>query len=293
MLMNFETQVQIEKPGPIKSQEQSLFFQKLIPDVRRLIYLEVFGSRSVHVVHGCRISDPAYFLYTCRQPDNADPHSECPDIGKENCRLSTNLLYTCQMAYHEGATLLFKSNKLLFPDHTDCAVFFTHVPDSFQNSVRSLDICVNIPYYGCHLIYPLCEMLSNWTGDFKLRMRWDIDDIGGKETGSNLNTALTAIKQLMENKRVRPKFWVSKNLEEGVELALEKEDRPRLEFVRYEAKPDDSDTSGFDPTAQDDDEDEDEDEDDWYVGYWDEVRWNHGHRWYNDGGDYYEYDSDD
>lgn len=96
--MNFETRVRIEKPGPVKSQEQSLFFQKLIPDVRRLIYLEAFGSRSVHVVHGRLIGDPAYSLYTCRQQDDAEPHSECPDIGEEKCRLSTNLLYTCQMA---------------------------------------------------------------------------------------------------------------------------------------------------------------------------------------------------
>ncbi|RSL37885.1 hypothetical protein CEP53_015396 [Fusarium sp. AF-6] len=254
MLMNFETRNRIEKPGPVNQQEHSPFFQKIIPDVRRLIYLEAFGSRSVHVVPGLRRNDPAYFLYTCRQPDDASPHDECPDVGEEKCRLATNLLYTCQMAYDEGATLLFKSNKLLFSDQDDFSMFFNQVPDMFQNSVRSLDICVQFNYCDIiHLIQPMCEMLSNWTGYFELRMRWDMDHHRRKKRFANFNIALSALQQLMKNPRIRPKFWAPKMLEDGVGLVLEKEDRQRLEFVKDENESDHNDQ----------DDGEDEDEDDW------------------------------
>ncbi|RSL47574.1 hypothetical protein CEP54_013332 [Fusarium duplospermum] len=257
MLMNFETRERIEKPGPINQQEDSPFFQKIIPDVRRLIYLEAFGSRSVHVVPGLRRNEPAYLLYACRQPDDASPHDECPDVGEEKCRLATNLLYTCQMAYNEGATLLFKSNKLLFSDQDDCSMFFNQVPDSFPNSVRSLDICVQFNCYDIDLIQPMCAMLSHWTGDFVLRMRWDMDHHRRKKRFANFNTALAAIQRLMKNPRIRPKFWAPKMLEDGVGLVLEKEDCQRLEFVKDETE--------SDPDDEDEDEDDwDDDSDDYY-----------------------------
>ncbi|KAJ4204657.1 hypothetical protein NW767_004170 [Fusarium falciforme] len=162
------------------------------------------------------------------------------------------------MAYNEGATLLFKSNKLLFSDQTDCSFFFHLVPDSFQNSVRSLDVCVQFHYYDTHLIQPMCEELSNWTGDFKLRMRWDMNHVRRKKRYANFNTALAAIQQLMKNPRVRPKFWAPKMLEDGMGLVLEKEDRLRLEFVKDGSEPDPNDGEGDDDGEEDEDEDEDE-----------------------------------
>ncbi|UPL00844.1 hypothetical protein LCI18_011778 [Fusarium solani-melongenae] len=251
MLMNFETRHWIEKPGPVDGQEQSSFFQKLVPDVRRLIYLEVFGSRSVHVV----LNASKIFLYTCRQPDDAPPHSECPDQTKVEEDADEPRCFR----YNEGATLLFKSNKFLFPNQTDCTAFFREVPDSFQNSVRSLDICVQFDYCDTHLIQPMCEMLSNWTGDFKLRMRWDMDHAHERKRYENFNPALIAIQQLMENPRVRPKFWASKMLEGWTWMVLKKEDRLRLEFVKDESEPDPNDREWND----DGEEDEDEDEYDW------------------------------
>lgn len=100
-----------------------------------------------------------------------------------------------------------------------------------------------------NLIQDMCEMLSDWAGDFELRMRWDMDHKCRKKRFANFNMALAAIQQLMKNPRVRPKFWAPKMLEDGVGLVLEKEDRQRLEFVKYE--------------TESDPKDKDEDEDDW------------------------------
>lgn len=87
----------------------------------------------------------------------------------------------------------------------------------------------------------MCKELSDWTGDFKLRIRWDMDHVRRDKKHVDLKKALAAIQQLMKNPRVRPEFWAPKILEDRAGLALEKDDLLRLDFVQCESEPDASD----------------------------------------------------
>ncbi|KAJ4311475.1 hypothetical protein N0V84_010427 [Fusarium piperis] len=85
MLINFETRDLIENPGPVKPQEQSLFFRKLIPDVRNLIYLEAFGynegARLLLRSNKLMFTDQAIFTrFFAQVPDNLQNSVRSLDI---------------------------------------------------------------------------------------------------------------------------------------------------------------------------------------------------------------------
>ncbi|KAH6997090.1 hypothetical protein EDB80DRAFT_726972 [Ilyonectria destructans] len=87
-------------------QAKSPFFKKLNEDIRRLIYLELFGERRLHVEF-CHSPDrfrrqghPAHHLpgwvhCVCRKNDTEPPHHH-DESNHKWCFLSANLLRTCK-----------------------------------------------------------------------------------------------------------------------------------------------------------------------------------------------------
>ncbi|KAM0419026.1 hypothetical protein ACHAPT_012077 [Fusarium lateritium] len=260
MLVNFETLEQIRHPSPQHPQEQSPFFQRLIPDVRRLIYLELFGSRPVHIdVARSFMRKPHFGFFTCRLRADMSPHFECRIIQSEQCRLSTSLLYTCQLAYKEGAELLFSSNQLQFYDQADFVLFCSVIPESFQNLVRSLDIYVQAQSIDYPDLFKACKLLSSWTSDVKLRMRWDrllLSLPDEDEDKIMFDMAAEALGKMMENPKIQAMLWVPKQLQEALTPVLTQEAQGRLMLIEQPMDADGDDDGWMTDMMEDEIEDE-------------------------------------
>ncbi|RSL45422.1 hypothetical protein CEP51_016081 [Fusarium floridanum] len=139
-------------------QSDSKFFTKLYPDVRREIFLHLFGSRHVHVMfansrgvdkseefwrHGHPpLTHVGWLHCVCRSGAKLLPHAHFEYKHKWRY-LSTNLLWTCKRAYEEGIALLYSSNTFLFQESIDLINFHTIAVDHMR-FVRSLEIHINL-----------------------------------------------------------------------------------------------------------------------------------------------------
>ncbi|RSL47566.1 hypothetical protein CEP54_013335 [Fusarium duplospermum] len=139
-------------------QSDSKFFTKLYPDIRREIFLHLFGSRHVHVMfansrgvdkseefwrHGHPpLTHVGWLHCVCRSEAKLLPHAHFEYKHKWRY-LSTNLLWTCKRAYEEGIALLYSSNTFLFQESIDLINFHTIAVDHMR-FVRSLEIQINL-----------------------------------------------------------------------------------------------------------------------------------------------------
>ncbi|EEU42318.1 uncharacterized protein NECHADRAFT_80149 [Fusarium vanettenii 77-13-4] len=125
-------------------QSHSKFFTKLYPEIKREIFLHLFGSRHVHLmfVKGRALDDGKKFWRhghpplthlgwlhcVCRSGAKLLPHKHHEECHKWRF-LSTNILWTCKRAYEEGIDLLYSTNTFLFQDPIDLVNFNTIATD--------------------------------------------------------------------------------------------------------------------------------------------------------------------
>ncbi|UPL01486.1 hypothetical protein LCI18_012420 [Fusarium solani-melongenae] len=138
-------------------QKYSRFFTKLHPDVRREIFLHLFGSSHVHVMftssyemnnrkfwrHGRPpLTHVGWLHCVCKSGAKRLPHEHDEDIHKWRY-LSTNILRTCRRAYEEGIALLYHTNTFLFEKSIDVINFNTLAIDHLC-FIRSLELHITI-----------------------------------------------------------------------------------------------------------------------------------------------------
>ncbi|KAM6528064.1 hypothetical protein FALCPG4_009089 [Fusarium falciforme] len=139
-------------------QSHSKFFTKLHPDVRREIFLHLFGSRHVHIMfansiilnHGeefWRHGHPPHthvgWLHcVCRSGAKLLPHGHDEYTHKWRY-LSTNVLWTCKRGYEEGIPFLYSTNTFLFEKSLDVVNFNTIAID-YMHHVRSMELHIDL-----------------------------------------------------------------------------------------------------------------------------------------------------
>ncbi|KAF4971506.1 hypothetical protein FSARC_1666 [Fusarium sarcochroum] len=139
--------------SPTHQQRESPFFTTLPAEIRRMIYIELFGSQLVHVYfrqygetydrEGAP-SDakiPGWVHCVCRRGREAVPH--CHDEENHKwCYLSASILRTCQLAYIEGIPTLYQTNILSFRCPRDIISFQVQVRH-FSTLLRSIDLYIS------------------------------------------------------------------------------------------------------------------------------------------------------
>ncbi|RSL47572.1 hypothetical protein CEP54_013330 [Fusarium duplospermum] len=114
----------------VGDQLKSPFFKKFPPEIRKMIYTELFGSRLVHVLFHSSVYLKPEFSYTkegapprrkipgwahcvCQQDIEALPHQHSEE-DHEWCYLSASIIFTCKYAFEEGMPILYGSNTLSY-----------------------------------------------------------------------------------------------------------------------------------------------------------------------------------
>ncbi|KAJ4204659.1 hypothetical protein NW767_004172 [Fusarium falciforme] len=139
----------------VGDQPKSPFFKKLPPEIRKMIYTELFGSRLVHVFfHSSAYLKPE-FSYTregapprrktpgwahcvCQQAIKAPLHKHSEE-HHEWYYLSASIIFTCKYAFEEGIPILYGSNYLSY-SHT--ATYWAFV----DATGRYIDLITNLNF---------------------------------------------------------------------------------------------------------------------------------------------------
>ncbi|KAH6971835.1 hypothetical protein BKA56DRAFT_677899 [Ilyonectria sp. MPI-CAGE-AT-0026] len=154
------------------AQDVCPFFRNLNWDIRRLIYIELFGESLVHI----GFSQPTKAFMTTKTPKLPGlwhcicrkSREEAPDMYREcdyewcsracwllavgaqeevkrhrgrECYLSTGLLFTCKFAFEEGIGILYATNSFIFHSPRDFSTFHSYAMP-YLHSVRFIDVVV-------------------------------------------------------------------------------------------------------------------------------------------------------
>ncbi|KAF5007336.1 hypothetical protein FDECE_6346 [Fusarium decemcellulare] len=180
----------MDRFGTGNHQKNSTFF-KLCPDVRRLVYIELFGNKLVHVALGNkqdyfkRRGHPrvaaGWWHCICRRGPQSSVHLHY-EADHKWCYLAMNILLTCKRAFEEGIRILYHSNTLQFDRPWDF-LFFKTLTFDYGRLLDSLVISIRIGgSYTTHYVResptetmgtlrPLAEAISK-TGVRNLRLRF-------------------------------------------------------------------------------------------------------------------------
>ncbi|RSM06126.1 hypothetical protein CDV31_009302 [Fusarium ambrosium] len=144
----------------VGDQPNSPFFEKLPPEIRKMIYTELFGSRLVHILfHSSEFLKPE-FSYAkegapprrkipgwahcvCQQGIEAPPHQHSEE-DHEWYYLSASIIFTCKYAFEEGIPILYGSNTLSYC-HTTAYRVFTHVAGRYIDLIANSNLSLS-----CH-----------------------------------------------------------------------------------------------------------------------------------------------
>ncbi|CAM1509284.1 Fc.00g030230.m01.CDS01 [Cosmosporella sp. VM-42] len=149
------------------NRRDSTFFRKLPPEVRREIFVQVFGSSRVHVGftspekgfirkgHPLKSSKRMWHC-VCRKPAGLEPHTH-KERNHKWSYLATNVIFTCKWAYEEGIAVLYSTNTLMFQSARDFGVFQAYTHTSHSRFIRSLDFTIEAKRF----FHPFGEAAAN------------------------------------------------------------------------------------------------------------------------------------
>ncbi|KAL4727567.1 hypothetical protein ACLX1H_004250 [Fusarium chlamydosporum] len=173
------------------AQRGSPFFTKLPPEIRRQIFINLFGGSRVHVVFSnhknksFRREDqpkgpfPRFYHCVCRHQNDAPPH-KLHEGNHKRRYLSTHILFTCKWAYQTDTDVLYHTNTFMFDEPMDLSMFNRCTSPRFDR-VKSVE--VNIPdlgvSYSSHQLEKLNNVLSDCSGKFSLRVRLHLCQLRG------------------------------------------------------------------------------------------------------------------
>ncbi|KAF9774031.1 hypothetical protein IL306_008030 [Fusarium sp. DS 682] len=135
------------------AQEGSLFFTKLPPELRRKIFIYLFGNSTVHIKfrqskeqfkregHPTSSKIPGWCHCICRKAQRPLPHRHSEANHKWHY-LSANIMFTCKWAYQSGLHVLYGTNELMLDNVKDFAMFISWV-NTNQKYIPSLNLCLD------------------------------------------------------------------------------------------------------------------------------------------------------
>ncbi|KAL6363749.1 hypothetical protein LRP88_03171 [Fusarium phalaenopsidis] len=263
--------------GTGDEQSHSKFFTKLHPDVRREIFLHLFGSRHLHVMftssrdmnarkfwrHGHPpLTHVGWLHCVCRSGAKLLPHEHDEECHKWRY-LSTNILWTCRRAYEEGVALLYHTNTFLFEKSIDVINFNTLAIDHLR-FIRFLElrITLNRPTSvrqetdAFRLVVSTVSDKSTWRSLklVKLRVVENLDDTPPKRQRKKIRRDVQrefsrAVRTLVEDGRVETQVILDN--QGGKDIIQPRFPQPGLTFV------DGSQNFPFEPGEEADDSDVD------------------------------------
>ncbi|KAI8718541.1 hypothetical protein NCS52_00633200 [Fusarium sp. LHS14.1] len=210
-------------------QSHSKFFTKLHPDVRREIFLHLFGSRYVHVIFTSSgmnarkfwrhdhppLTHVGWLHCVCRSGAQLLPHEHEEECHKWRY-LSTNILWTCKRAYEEGVALLYHTNAFLFERSID-VINFNTLTIGHVRFIRSLELnivlsrptSVRLETDAFRLVVSTLSDKSTWCSLklVKLCVEENLDDTPPKRQRKKIRRDLQkeftrAVRALVEDGRV-------------------------------------------------------------------------------------------
>ncbi|SCO88456.1 uncharacterized protein FRV6_12583 [Fusarium oxysporum] len=143
------------------AQRGSLFFRKLSPELRRQIFIYLFGGSKVHIKflqsneqlkregHPKSSRVPGWCHCVCRKGLKVPihPHSE---KDHKWCYLSANIIFTCKWAYQSGLPVLYRTNELILDNPQDYTMFNSWF-NAKQKYIRSMSLHLECPaVYDAH-----------------------------------------------------------------------------------------------------------------------------------------------
>ncbi|KAF4954228.1 hypothetical protein FSARC_12198 [Fusarium sarcochroum] len=191
--------------------QRGSLFTKLLPEIRRQIFTELFGSSRVHVIfRGSskvykrdghpKAPIPGWCHCVCRKTQATLPHAHSEETQKW-CRLATNVLFTCKWAYQSGIGVLHSTNTFMFSGFQDFFMFDICV--EHRSYIRAIDLYFShrhISHLWGELIMVSTMSTEWWTFEI-VRMRF-IENSRASDvswyTEESLNKLMKQLKLAME-----------------------------------------------------------------------------------------------
>ncbi|CVL05830.1 uncharacterized protein FMAN_10510 [Fusarium mangiferae] len=157
------------------AQENSSFFTKLPPELRRLIFIYLFGESTVHIkFHQSKdqfkregrpkpSKVPGWCHCVCRKGKGALPHQHSEKDHKW-CQLSANVMFTCKWAFQSGLHVLY-----------DYAMFSSWVTTK-QKYIKWLQLYLRHNYYDNYYVdfYQLAALMPHTSLKENVEVRIDV-----------------------------------------------------------------------------------------------------------------------
>ncbi|KAF4971503.1 hypothetical protein FSARC_1663 [Fusarium sarcochroum] len=180
-------------------QSESPLFAKVPSEIRRMIFLELFGNRQVHITlnqsksndvsfrrEGRPLSGRKWAHCVCRRHPDSDVHSHSEEDHKW-VFLSAGIAFTCKRAFEQGLKILYGTNTLIFDftlEFDDLKKFWRWRP-RMNNLNLNLEFVVGVDFLDDEGLGPdgpgmadrfteLCKILYRFTKKNKLSVRISI-----------------------------------------------------------------------------------------------------------------------
>ncbi|KAJ4269709.1 hypothetical protein NW762_001377 [Fusarium torreyae] len=252
------------------AQRGSLLFTKLPPEIRREIFIELFGSSRVHIIfRGSskvysrdghpKAPTPGWCHCVCRKSKSL-PHAHNEKTHKW-CRLATNILFTCKWAYQSGIGVLYSTNTLMFEGYEDISIFNTWIEGDLR--FNSLDFYFHCrqPFEISQELYNLSMLWRKWklSGTFRMRFTMDSSILAQiQDPTADKSGLVKQLKLLLESAnryaRDRLELFIPLAMESTVKDNIDCDlERRKNTFFTYEgAEDEETHTRGEDDPHSDD-----------------------------------------
>ncbi|KAF5963632.1 hypothetical protein FBULB1_13260 [Fusarium bulbicola] len=171
------------------SQENSSLFGKLPPELRRQIFIYLFGESVVHIkFHQSKgqfkregrpnpSKVPGWCHCVCRKGRGALAHRHSEKDHKW-CYLSANVMFTCKWAFQSGLHVLYGTNHFMFDDLQDYTMFSSWVTTK-QKYIKHLNIYLRHNHYDSYYVdfYRLTALIPRTSLKEDLEVRIDLQHL--------------------------------------------------------------------------------------------------------------------
>ncbi|KAJ4269711.1 hypothetical protein NW762_001379 [Fusarium torreyae] len=173
-------------------QSESLLFAKAPSEIRRMVFLELFGNRQIHITlnqsklnhikytrEGRPLSRRKWVHCVCRRHPDSEVHSH-NEIDHKWVFISAGIIFTCKRAFEQGIRILYATNTLIFDLDLTLDDFNSGGWHRYNSINLNLDFSVGIDFkkLGLTNMYgeggdhftALCDILSTMKQKLSVRI---------------------------------------------------------------------------------------------------------------------------
>ncbi|KAI8718545.1 hypothetical protein NCS52_00633600 [Fusarium sp. LHS14.1] len=179
----------------VGDQPKSPFFKKFPPEVRKMVYTELFGSRIVNILfhssaylkpefsyirEGAPRKIPGWTHCVCQEDIKALPHQHS-EQQHEWSYLSVSIIFTCKYAFEEGISILYGSNTLSYNVPSDLWAF-KNIAGRYLDLITNLNLSLTselsrpslVPIKDNNISHAFRE--TSWLGNYiAIDLVWQVD----------------------------------------------------------------------------------------------------------------------